>query len=464
MFEFEPRMFMFLLFGVGMMLAVALERWLADRWLSLPILYVLLGWGIFSLPIDLPNFNPAADGFDAAALEYITEFIVLVSLMGAGLALDRPVSWPNWRQVWPLLVVAMPVCIAGMAWLGWWVLGLPIASALLLGAALAPTDPVLASSVSVGPPGDNKRHDVRFSLTTEAGLNDGLAFPFVYLAIAAVGMTALGGWTLEWFAVDLVWRIVAGTAVGYAIGRLGSWYVFERAADGEVAELEKGAKQHDHSTSEGLIVLGTLLLTYGAAEMAQGYGFLAVFVAAVTMRQFENRSRYHKRSHHFIEQVEKIVLVTVLFAFGAMLGSGVLDGLTWEGALIGLALIFIIRPLAGVLAESRSPLPWRGKLAVAFLGIRGMGSIYYLAYGQNSADFEQLGIVWAVASFTILASIVVHGISASAIMRHLERGGHHIHVGQSEDLLGWTPESWKASIGERKGLKVRVISRRRVDG
>lgn len=463
MFEFEPRIFLFVLFGLGMMLAVALERWLADRWLSLPIIYVLLGWGIFALPLDLPNINPAADGFDAATLEYVTEFIVIASLMGAGLALDRPVNWRNWRQVWPLLGVAMPLCIAGVALLGWWTLGLPVATALLLGAAMAPTDPVLASSVSVGPPGSNKRHDVRFSLTTEAGLNDGLAFPFVYLAIAAVGMTAVSGWTLEWFAVDFVWRILAGCAVGYGIGRLGSWYVFERAAEGEVADLEPGAKEYDHSTSEGLIVLGTLLLAYGAAEMAQGYGFLAVFIAAVTARQRENRSRYHRKSHHFIEQVEKIVLVTVLFAFGAMLASGVLDALTWEGALVGTALIFVIRPAAGLLAEFRSALPWRGRLAVAFLGIRGMGSIYYLAYGQNSADFEQLGVVWAVASFTILVSIVVHGITASGIMRHLEGGGHHIHRGESEDLLGWTPESYRASIGERKGLTVKTISPRNVD-
>lgn len=463
MFEFEPRIFLFILFGLGMMLAVALERWLADRWLSLPILYVLIGWGIFSLPLDLPNINPAADGFDAETLEYVTEFIVIASLMGAGLALDRPVSWPNWRQVWPLLVVAMPLCIAGVALLGWWVLGLAPATAILLGAAMAPTDPVLASSVSVGPPGSDKRHDVRFSLTTEAGLNDGLAFPFVYLAIGAVGMTALGTWTLEWFAIDFVWRIAAGCAMGYGIGLLGSWYVFERAADGETAELEEGAKEFDYSTSEGLIVVGTLLLGYGAAEIIQGYGFLAVFIAAVTMRQHENRSRYHRMSHHFIVQVEKIVLVAVLFAFGAMLASGVMNVLTWEGALIGLALIFIIRPLSGALAESRSPLPWRGKLAVAFLGIRGMGSIYYLAYGQNSAEFEQLGTVWAVASFTILTSIVVHGVTASGIMRYVEKGGHHIHHGQEEDLPGWTPESYKQSIGERKGVKVKLISLRQTD-
>lgn len=440
MFEFEPRIFLFIMFGLGLMVTVALEKWLNERWMSLPVLYVLIGWGVFSLPLDLPSFNPAADGFDALTLEYVTEFIVIASLMAAGIAIDRPFNWRNWRQIWPLLVVAMPLTIAGVALLGWWTLGLAPASAILLGAALAPTDPVLASSVQVGPPGEGKRHDVRFSLTVEAGLNDGLAFPFTYLAIAAVGVTALGGWTLEWFAFDLVWRILAGLAMGWLIGRIGAWYVFEKHAVGEEAVVEGRKKEAEHSTAEGLVVLGSLLLAYGAAEMVQGYGFLAVFVAAVTTRQYQSRSRYHKISHHFIDQIEKIVLVAVLFAFGAMLASGVLDALTWEGALVGLALIFVIRPLSGIIAEWRSPLRWRGKLALAFLGIRGMGSIYYLAYGQNNADFQQLGTLWAVASFTILMSILIHGIGAAGIMRAVERTGCHIYPGEEEDLPGLSPE------------------------
>ena len=435
----EPRILMFVLFGLALVLSVGLERTLARRYLSLPIVYVALGWALFSLPVGLPHINPVMDGFDAVSLEYVTEFIVIASLMGAGIAIDRPVSWTNWRQIWPLLVIAMPLTIAAVALLGWWALGLAPATAILLGASLAPTDPVLARSVQVGPPGENQRHDVRFSLTVEAGLNDGLAFPFTYLAIAAVGMTAIGGWTLEWFAIDFVWRIFAGCVVGWLVGRAGAWYVFEREADAPIEEIDEDSERAapKYSTSEGLIVLGTLLTAYGLAELAEGYGFLAVFVGAVTARQRENKSRYHKISHHFIDQIEKIVLVGVLLAFGAMLAGGVLANLTWAGAAIGLALIFVIRPLAGLLSESLCDLPFPGRLAIAFLGIRGMGSIYYLAYGQNHGDFGDLDQAWAVASFTILASIVIHGMTAARLMKFVEDGSHHIHVGQQSHVDDW---------------------------
>ena len=448
--EFDPRIFMFVIFGLGLTLAVTLERVLARFWLSLPILYVGIGFLLFSLPLGLPHINPTVDGFDAVALEYLTEFIVIASLMAAGIAIDRPVSWRNWRQIWPLLVIAMPLTIAAVALMGWWMVGLAPASALLLGAALAPTDPVLARSVQVGPPGQNKRHDVRFSLTVEAGLNDGLAFPFTYLAIAAIGMTSFGMWTVQWAALDLVWRIAAGVAVGWAVGRAGAWYVFEREADSPIEEIDEeseSADQPKYSTSEGLVVLGTLLLAYGLAELAEGYGFLAVFVGAVTARQRENRSRYHKLSHHFIDQIEQIVLVIVLFGFGAMLAGGVLGALTWQGAAIGIALIFVIRPLAGLLSESVCNLPLPGKLAVAFLGVRGMGSIYYLAYGQNHGEFFQFDQLWAIASFTILLSIIVHGIVAGPFIRMIEERKWHIHLGEDEGLPSHSPES--RSLGRK---------------
>ncbi|MEO9624338.1 MAG: cation:proton antiporter [Qipengyuania citrea] len=442
--EFDPRILMFVVFGAGLTLAVTLERWLARYWLSLPILYVAVGFAVWSLPLGLPHFNPTVDGFDAITLEYATEFIVIASLMAAGIAIDRPVSWANWRQIWPLLLIAMPLTIAAVALLGWWALGLAPASAILLGAALAPTDPVLARSVQVGPPGEDQRHDVRFSLTVEAGLNDGFAFPFTYLAIAAVGMTALGDWTLEWAALDLVWRIVAGCAVGYAVGRIGAWYVFEREADAPIEDIDEAsdeAENPSYSTSEGLIVLGTLLLAYGLAELAEGYGFLAVFVGAVTARQRENRSRYHKISHHFIDQIEQIVLVAVLFGFGAMLASGVLSALTWPAALVGLALIFVIRPISGLLAEANCDLPIIGKLAVAFLGVRGMGSIYYLAYGQNNADFAQIDLLWATVSFAILVSIIVHGVVSGPLIRHVEDRRAHVHAGQDTSMAALSPDA-----------------------
>ena len=428
---------MFVIFGIGLMLAVTLERWMARVWMSLPILYVGAGFLLASLPLKLPFFNPAWDGFDALTLEYVTEFIVIASLAAAGIAIDRPVSWKNWRQIWPLLVVAMPLTIAAVAFLGWWAVGLAPASAILLGAALAPTDPVLARSVQVGPPGEGKRHDVRFSLTVEAGINDGLAFPFTHLAIAALGMSALGAWTLEWAAFDLVYRIAAGVAVGWGIGRIGAWYVFEREADAPIDEVDDGTPRY--STREGLIVLGTLLLAYGSAELVHGYGFLAVFVAAVTARQRENASRYHKISHHFIDQIEQIVLVAVLLGFGVMLASGVLNALTWPAALLALALVFVVRPVSGLLAESRSDLPIAGKMVIAFLGVRGMGSIYYLAYGQNHGEFEGLPLLWATVSFTILVSIVVHGVLAGPLIAFVEGRKAHIHTGQEEDMAYLTP-------------------------
>ena len=440
----DPRIFFFILIGAGLMVSVALERKLAKHnWLSLPIIYVAVGYGVFSLPLDLPDLNPVNDWMDAAVLEYVTEFIVIVSLMAAGIAIDRPVSWKNWKQVWPLLAITMPLTIVFVGLWGIWAMGLAPAAAILLGAALAPTDPVLARSVQVGPPGESKRHDVRFSLTTEAGLNDGLAFPFTYLAIAAVGMTGLGGWTLHWFALDVVWRIFAGCAVGYAIGRLGAWWVFERGADEEFEEGAKDRSLSEYSTSEGLIVLGTLLLAYGAAEIVEGYGFLAVFVGAVTARQRENKSRYHKISHHFIDQIEKIVLVIVLFGFGGMLAAGVLDALTWQSAALALLLVFVFRPVSGLLAESLNGLPWRGKAAIAFLGIRGMGSIYYLAYGQNQGDFGQLDQLWAAVAFAIFVSVLVHGFTTVRFMRNIEDAGAHLHVGEAEEMLGLRPPERK---------------------
>lgn len=435
----DPRIAFFIILGFGLMIAVGLERILVRKsFLSVPIFYVFAGWALFSLPLNLPQINPLGSLDDAKALEYVTEFIVIVSLMGAGIAIDRPVTWPNWRQIWPLLVVAMPVTIFLVALYGWWMLGFAPASAILLGACLAPTDPVLARSVQVGPPGEDERHDIRFSLTVEAGLNDGLAFPFIHLAIAAIGMTAIGGWTLHWFAEDFVWRILAGSVVGYAVGRAGAWYVFERKVDEGINDIDRSIAQY--STSEGLVVLGTLLLAYGLAELAHGYGFLAVFIGAVTARQQECKHRYHKVAHHFIDQIEKIVLVIVLFGFGGMLASGIISNLSWQEALLGLLLVFVFRPIAGLMAEGWSNLPWRGTLAVAFLGIRGMGSIYYLSYAQNNGYFQQLESLWATVVFAILVSIVVHGITTTQLMRGVERRGEHIYRGSEAKWPRRRPE------------------------
>lgn len=406
----DPRILFLVLVAFGLWGVVALERVARRAPISVPMLYVGFGWALFSLPLGLPRLDPVGQPRHALTAEYVTEFIVIVSLMAAGLAIDRRFTWRGWRQVWPLLTVTMPLTIAAVALLGWSWVGLTPAAAILLGAALAPTDPVLAGAVQVGPPsGPGEPDDVRFDLTAEAGLNDGLAFPFTYLAIAAVGKVGLGGWVFDWIAVDVVWRILAGVAIGVAVGRLGTWYVLRVLHPR--AEGEEGGE-----TNEGAVVMATLLAAYGLAEAAEGYGFLAVFAGAVTARQYEIEHAFHGRTHHFVDQVEEVVLVVLLLGFGGLLASGILSALTLKGALLAAALVFVIRPLAGLAGLWGSSLPWPGRLAVAFLGIRGMGTLYYLSYGQNQAAVDDVDRLWATASFAILLSILIHGVTANRLM------------------------------------------------
>ena len=178
----EPRILLFIIFGAAIGAVYWLENRLKGTFLSVPIIYVAIGWFLFSLPLDLGWLNPAFNVEETIAIEHLSEFIVIVSLVSLGLAIDRRVSWRGWKQVLPLLLVTIPLPIPCTAWLGSWVMGLPLASALLLGACLSPTDPVLARAVQVSPPGQSGRDDVRFNLSAEAGFNDSLAFPFYYLA------------------------------------------------------------------------------------------------------------------------------------------------------------------------------------------------------------------------------------------------------------------------------------------
>ena len=434
----DSRIFLFIVIGLGLMGAVGLDRLLKRLPfpVPMPLVYIALGYLVFALPFGLPAIDVLGNEAHSVATEYLTEFIVIASLLAAGIAIDRPFSWYGWSQVTRLIVLALPFTIAAIAVLGWGWLGLAPASAILLGAVMAPTDPVLAKSVSVGPPGDDERDDVRFDLTVEAGLNDGLAFPFTYLAIAAVGMTSLGGWTWNWFALDFVWRIAAGVGVGIVAGRAMAWYVFKGVREGDIAEdalaeiSDYGDAKEQHSfaghTSEGLVVLGSLLLAYGLAEAIEGYGFLSVFVGAVAAKQYDAGHSYHQMSHHFIDQIEEIVLVAMLIGFGGLLAGGILDALTWQGAALGMLILLVIRPGVAMLSSFGCHLPWQGKAAVAFFGVRGMGTIYYIAYAQNKAEFSDLPEIWAIASFTILASVVIHGLSAEPTMRLLKARGLNV--------------------------------------
>lgn len=381
--------------------------------LTLAILCVVIGLGIFSS--GLLAFDPDPRTWDTAT-ERLTELVVIISLMGCGLKLDRPPGLKSWAVTWRLLAIAMPVTIAAVALLGVWGLGFALPMALLLGASMAPTDPVLASDVQVGPPSSGDEDEVRFGLTSEGGLNDALAFPFVHLAIlASLGGLALGEGLRDWALVDVLWKVGAGAGVGWLVG----------AAFGVL--LFRSTRRSLSRLGDGLVALGATFVAYSLAEIAHGYGFLAVFVAAVTIRNWEREHEFHQEMHDVTDQIERLLTMLLLVLFGGALANGLMASLTWMDALIGLAILLVVRPVAGLIAMIGAPQPWREKILLAFLGIRGVGSVYYLAYGINHGEFGNSERLWAVVGFVILASILIHGVTATPLLERLtrwrERGG-----------------------------------------
>lgn len=375
--------------------------------LTLAIVCVALGVAVFST--GGLKFNPDPRTYDTLT-ERLAEIVVIISLMGAGLKLDRPLGWKRWSSTWRLLIVAMPLTIAAVAWLGVAGLGFSLAMALLLGAALAPTDPVLAADVQVGPPRSGDEDEVRFGLTSEAGLNDALAFPFVHLAIlAAAGGLASGAALGEWVAIKVVWKLAAGAGVGFLVGRGLGFLIFHSKRLG----LSR--------IGDGLVAVAATLIAYAAAELAHGYGFLAVFICALTIRAWERDHDFHQELHDFSDQIERLLMMLLLVLFGGALVNGLLASLTWTDALIGLAIVLIVRPVAGLIAMIGSDQPRRERLLLSFLGIRGVGSIYYVAYGINHGDFGDSERLWAITGFIILISIVIHGVTASPLLLSLAR-------------------------------------------
>lgn len=425
----------YLVVGGSLLLAVVLPNLLGRTRLTTPVTtpMVLVGIGMLVGLTPLPDGLPLDPQVDRATIEHVTELTVIVALMGVGLALDRPLqlrqraSWRAWSATWRLLAVAMPLTIAGVALLGWWA-GLAPAAAILLGAALAPTDPVLASDVQVhGPSTDAERDDgqvdeddeVRFALTSEAGLNDGLAFPFVYLAI----LVAAGGSSASVAGEFLGWYLVAKVAIGVLVGAGIGWALARaafRSSNPALRVAERG---------EPLLAVAALALSYGAAELVEGYGFLAVFVCAMAFRAAERRHAYHRAMHEVADRLERLLTLFVLLALGIALTRGLLENLDWRGVGIGLALILVVRPAAAWIALGIRPLPVGQPgaltrpelLTTAFFGVRGVGALYYLAYASGEVAAFGDSWMWSTVGFTIVASVLIHGATATTAMRRLER-------------------------------------------
>jgi NhaP-type Na+/H+ or K+/H+ antiporter len=411
---FEAPSILFLSAGFAVLAAAVLPKLLRNMPLSMPMVFLGSGMLAFTLLPDLPSPDPVQY---ADFTTHLTEVCVIISLMGAGLALDRPFRWRGWTTTWRLLGIVMPLCILVMTLLGLWVLGLGLAAAILVAAALAPTDPVLASEVQVGKPADTEddpdEDEVRFALTSEAGLNDGLAFPFVYLAIliSVVGASP-EAWLGEWLGVDVLWRIGVGVLLGFGTGKLLSLIFF--AAKGKSFRLS------EHS--EGFVALAATFLAYGVAEMLEGYGFVAVFLCALTIRSAEHNHSYHQVLHSYVEQLERLMTVVILVLLGGAIARGLLEGIGWAELLVAFAFLVLVRPLAGWLGLMGGKTGPRERLAISYFGIRGIGSLYYVAYALTHGNFDaEARELWALIGLVVALSIVVHGATTAPLMNRLDR-------------------------------------------
>lgn len=397
--------------GVVTLLAAVLPRALLRLPLSTPTVFLAAGVAAFAAVPQLPDPDPIEH---QAVAVHLTEVCVIISLMGAGLALNRPPGVRRWGSTWRLLGITMPLTMLGVGLLGWGVLGLGAAAAVLLAAVLAPTDPVLATEVQVSEPVDDPDGDddeARFALTSEAGLNDGLAFPFTYAAIAIslVGV-APAGWLGRWLWLDVGWRLAVGTLVGIGIGWLLGRLLF--------SEFAERRRLTEHT--QGFAALAATFLAYGVAEMAKGYGFVAVFVCAVTLRAAERQHEYHRVLHSFVEQIERLLTVGILVLLGGAVARGLLTGVGWREVAVAAAVLLVVRPAAGWIGLARGRTGPTERGVIAFFGVRGIGSLFYLAYALGEGDFTDAEGLWAIVALVVIGSVLLHGMVSTPAMRRLD--------------------------------------------
>jgi len=387
--------------------------------LTTAIIYLAVGMVVGPTVLGLFHFNPLKQ---SAVLEVLTEAAVLISLFAAGVKLPAPVSWARWRSPVLLAFVSMAVTVFLVAAYGYHVLELPLGAAVLLGAILAPTDPVLAGDVQVRHAGDRDR--LRFNLSCEAGMNDGSAFPFVMLGLGLLGLHELGGLGLRWVLVDVLWATVGGIAIGVA---------------GGVAIAHLAARlRHADAVSErfdDLIGLGLIGAVYGVAVLAHTWGFLAVFFAAVALRQTELRLAGEDSAHApaepaipqvsvdslaFKEHLERLSEILLVLLIG---GTLFLDSWSWRAVGLAAFLFLVARPLSvmGGLAGTRKPWPMRGM--IGWFGVRGIGSLYYLMYAIEHGLPEPLALEFIHLTLIVVAlSILAHGVSVKPLMLRYWRG------------------------------------------
>ena len=399
--------------------------------LSASMLYLAAGVGLGPGGIGMIRLDPIGN---SEFFERFTEVAVLISLFSAGLKLRIPLRDERWRLPIRLATASMAltvglIAVVGIAWLG-----LSPGAAIVLGAILAPTDPVLASDVQVAHTGDRDR--VRFGLTGEAGLNDGSAFPFVMLGLGLLGHHEIGGWGWRWLAIDVLWAVAGGLGIGAALGTgIGRLVLHLRREHREAVGLDD------------FLALGLVALAYGVALLAHGYGFLAVFAAGLALRRVERQNGGDEPPHEvlaaalsgeetatdrekapaymaetvlgFSEQLDRILEVAVVLLLGGMLTRS-----RWPSEAFWFVplLFLVVRPVAVLIGLLGSHTALFRRLYIAWFGIRGVGSLYYLSYaiqhGLSPAMAERLA---SLTLATVTVSVVVHGVSVTPLMTQYGR-------------------------------------------
>ncbi len=405
--------------------------------LSSAMLYLVAGLAVSPLGLDMLAPNPR---LHTLLLERLAEVVVLVSLFTAGLKLSPGLSDRRWLLPLRLALTSMVMTVAAVAGVAYAVLGWPVGACVLLGAILAPTDPVLASDVQVQRPGDRDR--LRFALTGEGGLNDGTAFPFVMLGLGLMGLHEIGAFGWRWLMVDAIWSSVLGPVVGALLGlAIGRLVLYLRREHKEAVGLDD------------FLAMGLVALSYGVAQLLHANGFLAVFAAGMALRRLEQSQTPGPASQKTVEkakaqpdqsiadavavhpqhapafmaqavlglneQIERIGEVAVVITIGAMLWS-----VKWhQGAwwLVPL-LLLVIRPGAVALGLLRSSSSGGQRWLIGWFGIRGVGSLYYLMYAINHGVPSQLADpLIALTLSVVVTSIVVHGLSVTPMMAAYEK-------------------------------------------
>lgn len=429
----------FVLIG-GLLLVMGLTPTLLQRSaITSAIVYLAVGLLFGPTVLHLFHFNPLKE---SALLETLAEAAVLISLFSAGVKMPVPFRLRRWRAPVLMATLAMAITVGLVAAFGHWVLGLPPGAAVLLGAIVAPTDPVLATEVQVRHPGD--RDELRFNLTSEAGMNDGSAFPFVVLGLGLMGLHDLGDFGLRWLLVDVLWATVGGVAVGVLCGA-----GLARA----VGRLRRAP--HRHELMDDFVGLGLIGVVYGVATLLHTWGFLAVFFAAVALRQTELKEvaaegrvprgdaapagdadvgdraaadaaaqetpLLSTRSLIFKEHLERLSEVVLVLLVG---GALYLDSWNWPAVSVALFLFIVARPLSVLVALQglRTPLRTRGMLG--WFGVRGIGSLYYLMYAIRHGLPEPLALQLVQTTLIVVTlSILMHGISVKPLMDRFVRRG-----------------------------------------